>query len=72
MEFHEQLKYARERLGMSQEDMARALNVSFTSINRWENGRAKPIKVMRLAFEAYCKSRGIEFDYSAEKPEDDR
>ncbi len=72
MEFYEQVKYARGQLGMSQEDLARALNVSFTSINRWENGRAKPIRVMRMAFEAYCKSRGIEFNGSKEKTEDDR
>ncbi len=62
MEFHEKVKYARERLGMSQKELARALNVSFTSINRWENGRARPIKVTRMAFEAYCKDQGIEFE----------
>ncbi len=72
MEFHEKVKYAREELGISQEELARALNFSFTSVNRWENGRAKPIRIMQAAFEAYCKSCGIEFNSSKETTKDDR
>jgi transcriptional regulator with XRE-family HTH domain len=32
----------RRRLGLSQEQMARLLGVSFTSINRWEGGHSSP------------------------------
>ena len=32
----------RRRLGWSQEQMAREVGVSFTTINRWERGRAVP------------------------------
>jgi transcriptional regulator with XRE-family HTH domain len=32
----------RKRLGMSQEQMARLLGVSFTSVNRWEGGHSGP------------------------------
>lgn len=32
----------RERLGLSQEKFAARLGVSFPSVNRWENGKAKP------------------------------
>ena len=34
-----ELKKLRQHLGMSQEEMARALNVSFATVNRWENQR---------------------------------
>jgi putative transcriptional regulator len=32
----------RERTGLSQEKFAAKLGVTFPTINRWENGRAKP------------------------------
>ena len=32
----------RERLGLTQEKFAARLGVTFPTINRWENGRAKP------------------------------
>jgi len=32
----------RERLELSQERLAAQLGVTFSSVNRWENGRAKP------------------------------
>lgn len=41
----EQLKALRRQHGWSQEDLARELGVSFSSVNRWENGKAKPSKL---------------------------
>jgi len=45
----------RERLGLSQEQMARLVGVSFTSVNRWEGGHSGPTTSTRdlyLALEA--------------------
>ena len=61
MEFSDKIKYVREKLDMSQEDLARALNVSFASINRWENKKTKPIKMARAVFNTFCESHGIDF-----------
>ena len=36
------LKLIRGRLGLSQEQMARVLGVSFASVNRWEGGHSGP------------------------------
>ncbi len=36
------VRQVRERLGLSQEKLAARLGVSFPSVNRWENGKAKP------------------------------
>jgi type I restriction enzyme M protein len=36
------LKAIRGRLGLSQEQMARVLAVSFASVNRWEGGHSGP------------------------------
>jgi len=38
----DEVKQIRNDLKMSQEDFARALNVSYTTVNRWENGKAQP------------------------------
>lgn len=37
-----QLASIRNRLGISQEHMARLLGVSFASVNRWEGGHSSP------------------------------
>lgn len=36
------IRLLRDRLGMTQERFAARLGVTFASVNRWENGRAKP------------------------------
>ena len=40
----EQVKNLRKQLGLSQEAFAERLGVSFATVNRWENGKAKPHK----------------------------
>jgi len=52
--FPAQLKAVRQQLGFSQEDLARALGVSFATVNRWENGKAAPSKLAKGAYEGYC------------------
>lgn len=38
----DEIKLNRQLLGLSQEELARQINVSFTTINRWESGKVKP------------------------------
>ncbi|HJY72444.1 MAG TPA: helix-turn-helix transcriptional regulator, partial [Streptosporangiaceae bacterium] len=40
--FAERLRLLRTRLGLSQEQLARRLSVSFATVNRWEAGRSRP------------------------------
>lgn len=44
----------REQLGLSQEDLARELGVSFATVNRWENDQAKPSKLAKAQFDSFC------------------
>src|SRR5437867_8343055 len=48
----------RNRLNLSQEQLAQQLNVSFATINRWENGRAEPQGAARLALDALVDELG--------------
>lgn len=42
MEIKEQLKLIQQLSGLTQEQLARRFNVTFATLNRWINGRAKP------------------------------
>ena len=45
----------REQLGLSQEKLARHLNVSFATVNRWENGHHAPSKLAKSRLHLLCK-----------------
>ena len=48
MNYSQMIKALREKMILSQKEFAQLLNVSYVSVNRWENGRNEPtIKVKR-------------------------
>ena len=48
----------RERTGLTQEKFAARLGVTFPTINRWENGRARPSPLAMEKIEALLRSMG--------------
>lgn len=48
----------RGRLGLTQEKFAARLGVTFPTINRWENGRAKPSPLAMQRIEELLQSLG--------------
>ena len=62
MHFHRLVKIARQEMGMSQEELARALNVSFATVNRWENGKTHPNKLTQAVFFEVCQKQGLDID----------
>ena len=48
----------RERTGLTQEKFAAKLGVTFPTINRWENGRAKPSPLAMQRIEELLRSMG--------------
>lgn len=53
------LKTVRKELNISQETLARELSVSFTTLNRWENNKAKPSRLAMIQIKDYCKQKGV-------------
>jgi DNA-binding transcriptional regulator YiaG len=53
------LKTVRKELNISQETLAHELSVSFTTLNRWENGRSKPSRLAMIQIKDYCKHKGV-------------
>src|SRR5437667_1513749 len=48
----------RNRLHLSQEQLAQRLNVAFATVNRWENGRGEPQGTARIALNALLEEVG--------------
>ena len=54
------LKWVRQELGLSQEDLARQLGVSYATVHRWENRHVSPSKLARAQLEAFCNRKAQE------------
>jgi putative transcriptional regulator len=52
------VRETRARLELSQVKFASKIGVSFQSVNRWENGRTKPLPVALKQIEAILHSLG--------------
>ena len=61
MEFKDKVKFVREKLCLSQQDLAKATGISFNTINRWENGLRKPTYVLQRKFYEFCEGKKIVF-----------
>ncbi|MEM9398723.1 MAG: helix-turn-helix transcriptional regulator [Verrucomicrobiota bacterium] len=53
-QFSDTVKSVREKLGISQEDLARELGISFSTVNRWENGKTTPSRLAQKSFDTFC------------------
>lgn len=53
------MKEIRAYLNLSQTEFAELLNISFATVNRWENGRAVPNKLAQSALYELCKAYNV-------------
>lgn len=60
MTFNEIIKSIRNQLGITQEQLAHELNVSFSTVNRWENGHRIPKKLAIVYLIEFCKRKDID------------
>ncbi len=61
MTFATELKKIRQRSFLSQEDFANILKVSFSTVNRWENGKTKPNLIAMKKIKEFCIQNDIVF-----------
>ena len=59
MTLPEYMRKVRRDMEMSQQELAKKLNVSYTSINRWEKKQVVPSKLARKSILDFFKDRGI-------------
>lgn len=63
--FGDKVQALRKRLGLSQEQLATKLDVSFATVNRWEAGKSKPQRAQMAAFERLLEEAEIDGDDTA-------
>ncbi|MGN0115394.1 MAG: helix-turn-helix domain-containing protein, partial [Acutalibacteraceae bacterium] len=65
------VKQIRTYLNMSQTEFAGQLNVTFQTVNRWENGRATPNKLAQSMIYELCKNKSVPvYEMTLKKIED--
>lgn len=59
MDWQEGIKMLRAEMGLTQKELAERLDVSFTAVNRWENGRARPHRKALEILIRMAKENGV-------------
>jgi len=58
MEYSEKIKLLREKMFVSQRELAEILGVSFVSVNRWETGKFNPtIKIKKKLHDLFIQNK---------------
>ena len=53
------IKEIRTYLNLSQSEFAEVLNVTFATVNRWENGHSEPNKLAQSKMYEFCKEKSV-------------
>lgn len=62
MGFPEEIKRLRQRSFLTQQNFAEIIGVAFSTVNRWESGRAKPnLKAMK-SINAFCLENNLSYE----------
>ena len=62
MEYQKIIKNLRTKLVLSQQEFAELLGVSFTSVNRWENGKHEPTIKLKRKIIQLCKDNKVKYE----------
>lgn len=65
MSFATEVKELRKRCLLSQEDFAKEIGVSFSTVNRWETGKTLPNYKALKSINEFCKRQKIDSDFSS-------
>ena len=58
----EEIKRTRQKALLTQEEFAKELNVSVSTINRWETGKVKPNLTAMKYLKRFCETNNLLFD----------
>ena len=59
MDYPKLLKEYREKMFLSQEDLAQKMGISYVTVNRWENGKFEPTIKMKKKLHNMFKKAGL-------------
>ena len=61
MSLSNEIKIVRQKAYMTQTEFANQLHVSFTTVNRWEAGKARPNITAMKVLRNFCTEQNIEY-----------
>ncbi len=61
MSYVEKIKTAREKLLLTQEELAEKLGVNSVTVCRWETGKCEPTIKAKKTIKAFLEENGLEF-----------
>ena len=61
MQLSDAIKMTRQKAFLSQEAFAKVINVSVSTINRWETGKAKPNLSAMKKVKEFCEQRQLSY-----------
>jgi len=56
-----EIKTIRQKAFLTQTEFAKEINVSFSTVNRWESGKTRPNMKAMKQISKFCENNGIEF-----------
>lgn len=62
MQTAEQIRILREKFLLTQEDFAKELGVSASTVNRWETGKARPNLSAMRAIKQFCENKDYPYE----------
>lgn len=62
MNLPNEIRLIRQKALLTQETFAKELGVAFSTVNRWESGRAHPNMTGMNRLKQFCDSRQLSFD----------
>lgn len=61
MSLSSEIKVIRKKAFLSQAEFAKELNVVYSTVNRWENGKGRPNSAAMKALRAFCDKNSISY-----------
>lgn len=62
MSFSDEIKVVRIKAFLTQTSFAKEIHVSFSTVNRWENGKGKPNLTAMKAIKDFCGDHSIPYE----------
>ena len=63
----EAIRYLRQQLGMTQEELAQALGITVGTVSRWEKGRFRPSRLARALVVEFARTHHVALSLKASR-----
>jgi DNA-binding transcriptional regulator YiaG len=62
------IRYLRQQLGMTQEELAQALGITVGTVSRWEKGRFRPSRLARALILEFARTHNVPVSLKLSRP----